>query len=216
MGVMNTINPVDVPASKLVLRQMAEKLVNGDERLSEATLAAMPPTLVLKMLHDLQVHEIELEMQNETLRQTQLQLVAMQARYFDLYDLAPISYCTVNETGIILEANLATAELLGEARTNLVGQRISHYIGKEFQDTYYLCRKLLLSTGARQSCELHMLKVDGTTFWVKASLTSAKASDGDILQRMVLSDITDAKVMAMAMRESEERLRATLDTMLNQ
>jgi PAS domain S-box-containing protein len=212
---MNTINPVDVPASKLVLRQMAEKLVNGEERLSEATLAAMPPTLVLKMLHDLQVHEIELEMQNETLRQTQLQLVAMQARYFDLYDLAPISYCTVNEAGIILEANLATSELLGEARNNLVGQRISHYIGKEFQDTYYLCRKLLLSTGARQNCELHMLKVDGTTFWVKVSLTSAKTSNGDNLQRMVLTDITDAKVMAMAMRESEERLRATLDTMLN-
>jgi PAS domain S-box-containing protein len=212
---MHTINPNNMASAKLVLRQLAETLVNGEERLSEATLAAMPPTLVLKMLHDLQVHEIELEMQNETLRQTQLQLVAMQARYFDLYDLAPISYCTVNEAGIILEANLATSELLGEARNNLVGQRISHYIGKEFQDTYYLCRKLLLSTGARQNCELHMLKVDGTTFWVKVSLTSAKTSNGDNLQRMVLTDITDAKVMAMAMRESEERLRATLDTMLN-
>jgi PAS domain S-box-containing protein len=208
---MNTINPASMASAKLVLRQLAEKLVSGEARLSEETLAALPPAMVLKMLHELQVHEIELEMQNETLRQTQLQLVAMQARYFDLYDLAPISYCTVNETGIILEANLATAELLGEARTNLVGQRISLYIGKEFQDTYYLCRKLLLSTGARQNCELHMLKVDGTTFWVKASLTSAKASNGDILQHMVLTDITDAKVMATAMRQSEERLRAIVD-----
>jgi PAS domain S-box-containing protein len=212
MGAMNITNSFDVPASKLVLRQMAEKLVNGEEKLSEATLAAMPPTLVLKMLHDLQVHEVELEMQNETLRQTQLQLLAMQARYFDLYDLAPISYCTVNELGIILEANLAMAELLGVARNIAVGQRISNYILRECQDTYYLCRKLLNTTGQRQSCELHMVKADGNSFWVNIAISSAESSNGDKMQRMVLTDITDAKIMAAAMHESESRLRAIVET----
>ena len=200
-------NPPALSAAE-ALRQKAEMLVSGKEALSKESLADMPPTLMLKKLHELQVHQIELEMQNETLRQTQLQLVAMQARYFDLYDLAPISYCTVNELGIILEANLATAELLGEARNSLVGQRISSYISKDFQDSYYLCRKLLLSTNERQSCELHMTKADGSAVWVKVSIAAAKTSNGDKVQRMVLTDVTDAKVMAMAMRESESRLRA--------
>jgi PAS domain S-box-containing protein len=193
------------------LRQQAETVVSGSVLSSTESMEAMSPAVVLKLLHELQVHQIELEMQNETLRQTQLQLLAMQARYFDLYDLAPISYCTVNEGGIILEANLATAELLGEARGKLVGQRISRYIRKEYQDDYYLCGKLLLSTGERQNCELQMVRTDHSNFWVNASISSAKGSNGDVMQRLVLTDITDAKVMATAMRESESRLRTLLD-----
>jgi PAS domain S-box-containing protein len=136
----------------------------------------------------------------------------MQARYFDLYDLAPVSYCTVNETGIILEANLATAEMLGEARSSLVGQRISRFIRKDFQDAYYLCKKLLFSTGERQNCELHMLRIDDSDFWVNLAITSAQGSNGDTLVRMVLTDITSTKVLALAMQESESRLRAIVET----
>ena len=202
----------DATESKLVLRKLAETLVNGSEGMSKETLANLPPTLVLKMLHELKVHEVELEMQNETLRQTQLQLLAMQARYFDLYDLAPVSYCTVNETGIILEANLAIAELLGVARNSLVGQRISQYIRKDFQDIYYLCRKLLLSSHERQTCELHMSRTDNSDFWVHLAVTSALGSNGDTLMRMVLTDITNAKVMALAMEKSESQLRAIVNS----
>ena len=206
------LNSIPALAAKQVLRQQAESVVSGKEILSKESLAAMSPTLVLKMLHELQVHRIELEMQNETLRQTQLQLLAMQARYFDLYDLAPISYCTVNELGIILEANLCTSELLGEVRSKLIGQRISHYIRKECQDTYYLSRKLLLKTGERQSCELHMVRTDGSDFWVNVSISDAKGSNGDMMQRMVLTDITNAKVLAQAVHASELKLRAIVDS----
>jgi PAS domain S-box-containing protein len=214
MGHMDKITPTYQLAAetKVFLREQAEVMVRAKTAVTAESLEAMPPAAMRELLHELQVHQIELEMQNETLRQTQLQLVAMQARYFDLYDLAPISYCTVNEQGIILEANLATAELLGEARNSLVGQRISRYIHKECQDAYYLCRKLLLSTGERQSCELHMTKEDGTAVWVKAFIASAEGSNGDTVQRMVLTDISDAKVMALAMRESESRLRAIVDS----
>jgi PAS domain S-box-containing protein len=232
---MDSITPSNELASetKLLLREQAEGIVRGmvlsairrhsqalpqDEDivrgmvLSTESLKGMSPDAVRALAHELQVHQIELAMQNETLRQTQLQLLAMQARYFDLYDLAPISYCTVNALGVILEANLATAELLGEARNSLVGQRINRYISKDFQDSYYLCHQLLLSTNVRQSCELYMKKANGTAVWVKASIASAECSNGDPVLRMVLTDISDAKIMALAMQESESRLRAIVET----
>jgi len=107
---------------------------------------------------------------------------------------------------------LATAELLGVERSNLVGQRIRRHISQDSQDSYYLCRQLLLSTKERQSCELHMIKTDGTAVWVKASIASAESSNGDPVLRMVLTDISDAKIMALAMQESESRLRAIVKT----
>ena len=198
-------------ASKLYLREQAELIVREKVTLSAQNLESLSPAAVRELAHELQVHQIELEMQNEELRKTQLQLEVARARYFDLYDLAPISYCTVDEAGVIVEANLATSDLLGEARRVLIGQRISRYILKECQDTYYLSRKLLLTSGDRQSCELHMVKVDGSDFWVNLSMVSAKDSSGKVMQRLVLTDITNAKIMALAMRDSESRFRTLVN-----
>lgn len=209
--------------AKLRLRKQAECVARENVALSAQVLEDMPLSTVRALVHELQVHQIELEIQNETLRQTQLQLIALQARYFDLYDMAPISYCTVNESGIILEANLATAELFSEKRSNLVGQRISRYIDKDFQDVYYLSCKLLSATGTQQNCELHILKAHegnptdtnedkSATLWVNVAIALAKDENGRMVQRMMLTDITDAKIMAMAMQQSESRLRALVDS----
>jgi PAS domain S-box-containing protein len=210
MDVNKLKNVFPLDAAQL-LRQRAETIVSGRGILLTESLEAMSPAVILKWLHELQVHQIELEMQNEELRKTHLELDALRARYFDLYDLAPISYCTVSEQGVILEANLAAAELLGEARSQLVGQRISRYIGKEYQDVYYLSRKLLDAHGGQQGCELHLHRPDGVAVWVYLNITTATDSKGETVQRMVLTDITNAKVMALAMRESESRLRTLVD-----
>jgi PAS domain S-box-containing protein len=113
------------------------------------------------------VHQIELEMQNEELRRAQAELDVTQARYFDLYDLAPVGYCTLNEKGVIQEANLTAALLLGVARKALVGKPIFRFIVKADQDIYYLHRKQLFETGQPQACELRMKKTDGTSFWAQ-------------------------------------------------
>lgn len=206
------LNNPSAQSATQALRQKAETLVSGKQVLSKESLADMSPTLVLKKLHELQVHQIELEMQNETLRQTQLQLGEMRARYFDLYDLAPISYCTVSEAGLIVEANLAAADLLGEVRSKLVGQPISRYISKDYQDSYYLSRKLLLADGERRECELHITRPDGVELWVQMNITVLKNSHGESLQYMVLTDITSTKVLALAIQESEQKLRGLVDS----
>ncbi|MGP1679430.1 MAG: hybrid sensor histidine kinase/response regulator [Burkholderiales bacterium] len=132
-------------------------------------------------------------MQNEELRLSQVALDAARARYFDLYDMAPVGYCTLSEQGLILQANLAAASLLGVARGALDKRPISLFILNEDQDVYYLLRKKLLETGDPQSCELRMLKHDGTQFWVHLAATAAHDADGAPEMRAVMSDITARK-----------------------
>jgi PAS domain-containing protein len=95
------------------------------------------------LLHELQVHQIELELQNEELRQSQLALDVVKARYFDLYELAPVGYVTVSKAGLILECNLCAASLLGVPRAGLIKKPFIHRIAQEDRDAWYLLRKRL-------------------------------------------------------------------------
>ncbi|MDO8771572.1 MAG: PAS domain-containing protein [Burkholderiaceae bacterium] len=198
-------------SSKQALRRQAEELVRGKVTLSGVSAEPQLPEGVRQTLHDLQVHQIELEMQNEELRRTQMQLEAARARYFDLYDLAPVGYCTVSEQGVIQEANIAAATLLGVARSDLVGQKFSRFIAKTHQDHFYLNRKQLFASGEPQTCELQMVKRDGAHIWVQLTTTGAQDDAGAHVQRVVLMDITDTKLMAAAMQESEARYRALVE-----
>ena len=104
------------------LRKRAEALAGERAGEMPEDLEAAPLEAALRALHELRVHQIELEMQNEELRRTQEELEVSRMRYFDLYDLAPVGYFTLNEKGLILEANLTAAKLLGVARGVLVKQ----------------------------------------------------------------------------------------------
>jgi PAS domain S-box-containing protein len=154
---------------------------------------AMPPEACRRMLHELRVHQIELEMQNEALRQAQLELEILRSRYFDLYDLAPVGYCTLSEDGLILEAHLCAATLLGMTRSALLKQPILHFVQKEDQDVYYLHRKQLAACKEPQACALRMLKADGTRIWLHLESATACAPSGAVEHRVVLSDITGRK-----------------------
>jgi len=189
------------------MRRRAEAVVRQKLRLSPETTAEVSHEAMQHTLHQLQVHQIELEMQNEELRLTQLQLDTERARYFDLYDLAPVGYCTVSEQGLILEANIMAAKLLGVSRHDLVQQRVSRFIVKEHQDRFYLQRKQLIESGEPQSCELQMVKPDGTQFWTHLAATVETRSDEVIVLRMVISDITERKLAEIELARLNQAMK---------
>ncbi|WP_291994220.1 GGDEF and EAL domain-containing protein [Candidatus Accumulibacter sp. ACC003] len=135
-------------------------------------------------------------MQNEELRRVQLDVDAARARYFEIYDLAPVGYCTVSALGMIVEANLTAANLLGVARRALVRQRISRFIAKGDQDVFYRLRQRLRASGQPQTCELHMRHADDTPFWGQLEATVAHEADGASVLRVVISDISESKTAA--------------------
>jgi PAS domain-containing protein len=136
--------------TRQTLRKRAEDVSREKTAGIPENMEALSPEETRQMLHELRVHQIELEMQNEELRRTQEKLDAARARYFDLYDLAPVGYFTLSEQGLILETNLTASAMLGLARGSLVKQQLSRFILPEDQDIYYRRRKLLFETGAPQ------------------------------------------------------------------
>ncbi len=145
------------------------------------------------LLHELRVHQIELEMQNDELRVSEAALDAARERYFDLYDLAPIGYCTINEQGVIRQANLNAAKLFGVTRSALIKQPLTRRILKEDQDIYYLHRRQLVEKGEPCSFELRMVKEDGTPLWIALGMTVGQDIEGALELRVVLSDINERK-----------------------
>ena len=196
------------------LRREAEALAikaEATQALSGKSETALSPENARLMLHELHVHRIELEMQNEELRRTQVELEAARMRYFDLYDLAPVGYCSVSAQGMILQANLAAASLLGLSRAALAKLPISRVIFNADQDVYYLCRKQVIATGASQACELRMVHSDGTPCWVQLAVSAVPDAEHQPEMRIVMTDINDRMLMQAAMAEREARYRAMVE-----
>ena len=175
------------------LYQRAEAKLGQRASLSPEQFAALSPAQAQRRLHDLQVHQVELEMQNEELRRTQAALDTSRAHYFDFYDLAPVGYCTVSAKGLIKEVNLATCTQLNVPRSQLSKRPISSFIFNDDQGIYYNFRHKLVDTDQPLSCELRLLKRGGTPFWAHLLVSAVPDGDGGSELRMVISDITERK-----------------------
>lgn len=156
-------------------------------------------------------YQIELELQNEELRRKDVS----QARYYDLYDNAPVGYLTLIEQDLILEANNTAGTLMGVARRDLFKRPITQFIFKEDQDIYYLFRKQIFKPDEPLMCELRMIKHDGTPFWVHMTTTAvAKTDDVFVVEsfkgwpafRVVINDISPLKQAEDKKKNIEKKL----------
>jgi len=152
------------------------------------------------IIHELQVHQVELEMQNEELRRTQLALEESRSKYRDLYEFAPAGYFTLTDKGLIAEVNLTGAALLGVARQKLLNGRFRRFVAPEDQGLWDRCILGSLKGEEKQTCDLLLRRVDGSTF--PAHLESVRLADGKGAPalRAMVSDVT-------LRRQAEDRER---------
>ena len=185
------------------LRKLAEKALQDNPPI----LQEMPLDDTQVLIHELQTHQIELSMQNEELRNTQDELQESRDKYYELFDFAPVGYFTLDKTGLILEANLVGAEQLGVERKSLIKRGFNRYISPEFQDKFYIRRKRAQKAGAKQSCELKLVKKDGTSFFAQLEIVAFK----DLEQYWVtIIDRTEHKLAEERFQESRT-IQALID-----
>jgi diguanylate cyclase (GGDEF)-like protein/PAS domain S-box-containing protein len=184
--------------------------------IAEAQLGRSPMALVQplpgeelphELLHELRVHQIELEMQNEELRRTQLSLEESRNHYIDFYDFAPIGYLTVTDKGLISEINLTGAALLGVERNKLLQQRLARFITPEDNNRWHRHLLDVLKHDDKLNCELAFKRGDRPDFHAHLVCIRLLREGREPAVRIVLSDITERKQMDEVAREQEEFFR---------
>ena len=200
------------PNALTALRQRAEQLLAGNAATSPDDFDPCSPEALQKLHREQQVQQVMLELQNEELQQTQQALEAAKAHYFQLYDLAPVGYITIDEHEQISLANLTAASLLGITRDALVHEAFSRFIAKESIDEYREHCKKLMQTGEPQSCEYRLMRADGSAFWAVLNATVIEDPDGTPHFNIMLSDISQRKETEIALAQERFLLHALMDT----
>ncbi len=185
------------------LRQVAEERFAQRTPVPRDKSGCTPEEIV----HELQVHQIELEMQNDALRDSQLALEESRDRFADLYEFAPVGYLTLSKNAIIEEGNLTCATILGIERKKLIKSRFSKFVHDDYRDQWdqYFIR--VLHSPYKQICELKLRKMDGSPITV---MLESIRMDGETnpLIRMAIIDITGRvraeENLALKSRDLEE------------
>jgi PAS domain S-box-containing protein len=203
-----------------VNRDAARELRRRAEELLQALppdIEAMAPEEVLSLVHELHMHQIELEMQNEELRRSTAALESSRDRYTRLYEHAPVAYFTLHdEMGCISEANLTAAALLGTERDELVGRLLSRFVTRDSQEAYFDFRRRLIENEGPQSCEVRLVRRGGPDVDVQLSGVLVPSPDAPLVCQVTATDVTALRDLpALRASERRERQRAEeLDTLL--
>lgn len=185
------------------LRRQAEELMTKPGFVGLSAADENP----LRLIHELQTFQIELEMQNEELHRSQQELMEFKIRYTELFDFAPVGYVSLDVEGTILNANLALADMLSTERSSLINQTLSAHILFEDQDMYYRHIRDLYELKTQQVCELRMKKTDGTIMDVQLeSMVFSYQSRFPEQYRTVIIDISTRKQMEKEQESLKMRL----------
>ena len=189
------------------LRRRAEAAL-ADRTGSALDVSQLSSEDVQKLIHELQVHQIELEMQNDELRRAQLAVEESRDSYLDLYEYAPVAYFTLDRKGLVLQTNLTAVRLLEKEKELLINKPLSRLLSQEDADTFHVHLNRVFETGDKQTCQVKLAKNDGVLIYAQLESVQIQGADGQRgLFRTVVSDISDLK-KAEAFLAQTQRLRS--------
>jgi len=194
------------PAYAAELRRRVEARLRG-----EHAHPALPRTEAdtKRLLHELQVHQIELEMQNTELQEARDKMEILLETYTDLYDFAPVGYFSVDDQGLILEVNLTGAALLGIERSRLINRRLQSFVEPQIRALFLAFFKKVFATPGKQICEMPLLNERSVPFWADLQAAAASSRRGKRKWcRLAVSDVTALK-QAEEVRQSLEGMAAS-------
>jgi PAS domain S-box-containing protein len=180
------------------LRRQAQERLVGQEHQIEI----LKRVDLITLAQELAVHQAELEIQNEELRQARSVAEEVRDRYLELYDFAPVGYFTLDERSRIVEVNLAGCRLLEVDRRNLKNKPFPKFIMSDEADNFYFHCKEVLEKDTKQTFDLKMQKADGTPFY--AQVDSVKAGQAKL--RVSVNDITERKKAEEALAKSRDEV----------
>lgn len=176
--------------SKGSLRAAAEQIIS--EQPEKGMIQANLETE--KLIHELGVHQIELEMQNEELRQTQEKLEESRSKYAELYDSAPVGYFVLDARGFVVDANLTGCTILDDMRNNVIGRPFFTHVVPDDRHLFDHYIRQVLEGKQPDRCELRLRKSKGEIFYaVLDTALSSQHSKRPSLVRMTMSDVTSRK-----------------------
>jgi PAS domain S-box-containing protein len=186
------------------LRRRAERLLQGSHANPEAWSES--GTDFKSLLHELEVHQVELEIQNEELRHSQEKLEESRNRYFDLYELAPVGYFTIDGNGLILEVNLRGGDLLNTERHYLKGKSFSRFVLKEDQGIFFSHMNRVLEKATPQICELRLVTGDEAAIHCRMESAPVRNETGGVVHiRSAIINVTREKQMETVLRDEVEK-----------
>ena len=184
-------------------RQHNESLrIDAEARLARRVSNEAPPRTAEELLHELQVHQIELEMQNDELRRAYDALAESRDRYVDLYEFAPIGYLILSREGLISEINLNGATLLRAGRRKLVGSRFSRFVAPGDVDRWHRHVAQAFHETDQQNCELALQRSDGSIRHVRLGTLRVTERDTLVL-RIAITDITERRKAELALEQAD-------------
>ncbi len=194
------------------LRKQAEKKLR---QLTPKSIHALSASDSHKLIHELQVHQIELDMQNEELRRTQVELEESRSMYSDLYDFAPVGYLTTDKKGLIKQINITATGQLEKERKNLIGKPFQLFVHKDFQDIFYKHQHEIFKKKTMGTCEIRIKKKNGSEFFAQLVSEALAGTKGKpALLRTAMINITERKQAEHLLIKSEARYRMLADNFL--
>lgn len=198
---MTDATPRPETGGPAALRRKAEILLDRASK----DLSALESSSNERLVHELQVHQIELELQNEELRSVYEEAAALRDKYRELYDFAPIGYFTLGAKSEILELNLRGAEMLGGRRAELIGRRFKDFLQPESLGNFTDFMSAATMGSDEESTTLLLSAIGRDTVYAKIQGRVFQEDGADIKVRLVMMDVTAVKFANDELQRSFEK-----------